>query len=267
MNAVDHVEDTLRSSLTEANIEQGMVDYMVELVLTSWEDFYASAKAKPRKKKAPVVSDDELAWNCLENAVKDTLIDAQTTVQGEMNDIITTLSMRLHDLVLPPLIPESDDMYVGATCLAILEEDDDWHEAEITSIDDLVSKNLVDVVFVEFGKAQQVPRSLLILPQDLPNDATDEINGCAMCERPMNLTQHHLIPRQMHAKYNKLGYTAEFLNRTIGICRQCHSKIHSCEDNKTLAKEYNTLEKLLTHESIIKYIKYAKKQKARIRPR
>jgi hypothetical protein len=43
----------------------------------------------------------------------------------------------------------------------------------------------------------------------------------------------------------KKGTTAEELNQGIMVCRPCHNAIHKAFDNKTLAREYNTLESLL----------------------
>lgn len=46
------------------------------------------------------------------------------------------------------------------------------------------------------------------------------------------------------------------------LCRPCHSAVHKFEDNKTLARDYNTLAKLLAHEKMPKWIAYISKQKA-----
>ncbi|KAG7396227.1 hypothetical protein PHYBOEH_002607 [Phytophthora boehmeriae] len=165
---------------------------------------------------------------------------------------------------------------IGKSCLVVLEEDEAWHPARITqhvaedSDDEDDDRPIeLEVEFIEFGKKQIVREDELVLDEDVAGreDAEDMSGLCEMCERPMNMTAHHLIPRVMHHKYLRMGYTREFLNTCIMICRQCHSKIHSTEDNKTLAREYNTLDKIMQHPKIIVWVAYARKQKARIKPR
>ncbi|KAG6975806.1 hypothetical protein JG688_00002013 [Phytophthora aleatoria] len=162
----------------------------------------------------------------------------------------------------------------------VLDEDEAWHPARITKHigenEDSDDESVVDdrpieveVEFIEFGKKQIAREDEVVLDEDVAGreDAEDMTGLCEMCERPMNLTAHHVIPRVTHAKYLRKEYTKEFLNTCIMICRQCHSKIHSVEDNKTLAREYNTLDKIMQHPEIIAWVAYARKQKARIKPR
>ncbi|GMF17561.1 unnamed protein product [Phytophthora fragariaefolia] len=172
---------------------------------------------------------------------------------------------------------------IGKSCLVVLEEDDAWHPARITrhiggkedsdgedeDEEDNDRPIEVEVEFIEFGKKQIAREDEVVLDEDVAGreDGEDMTGLCAMCERPMNLTAHHVIPRVTHSKYLRKGYTKEFLNTCIMICRQCHSKIHSVEDNKTLAREYNTLEKIMQHPKIIDWVAYARKQKARTKPR
>lgn len=178
----------------------------------------------------------------------------------------------------------------GKRCLAVLEEDSEWHPAVIVQhIDGDITSDAagstrpkqqqrkkmtrtvrfyIEIEFVEFGKKVVVQMADVVLDEDRADkDDDDDMTGlCAMCERPMNLTAHHLIPRTTHSRYLKQGYTKEFLNTCVMICRQCHSKIHSTEDERTLAREYNTLDKIMTHPEIVRWVSYASKQKARIKP-
>jgi hypothetical protein len=84
---------------------------------------------------------------------------------------------------------------------------------------------------------------------------------CLLCERIMPLTAHHLTPKETHRKYAKRGFSKDFLNTCIMICRPCHSAIHRFIDNETLASSYNTMDKLLTHEKVQRWIPYIAKQK------
>ncbi|KDO34650.1 hypothetical protein SPRG_00712 [Saprolegnia parasitica CBS 223.65] len=266
------VEEALRDGLVAARIDEAMVDYVVELVLAAWEDAYTTTMAKPRKKKATPLEPDAVRAQCLASAIEETLLDAQPTLQldptADIRSLISDTQARLHDVLYPPPpAPTTSPFVVGSTCLAILEEDDEWHEAEITSVEDVATKQCIQVNFIEFDKRQDVPISLVVLPDDIAESDVDGVYGCELCERGMNLTAHHLVPRQCHAKFLQRGFSREYLNRTILICRQCHSKIHATEDNKALARDYNTLEKLLGHEAIARYVQYARKQKTRVRPR
>lgn len=177
---------------------------------------------------------------------------------------------------------------IGERCLAVLDEDGEWHAARVrrhlvnvdgryerVDAEDLsntaadAESLILEVEFIEFGKTQRLALADVVMDEDVAGAGDEDeaaVKVCAMCERPMNLTAHHVIPRVTHAKYLKKGYTREFLNTCIMICRQCHSKIHSVEDEKTLARDYNTLDKIVAHPEIARWIAYAKKQKARIKP-
>lgn len=86
---------------------------------------------------------------------------------------------------------------------------------------------------------------------------------CEMCEREnMELTFHHLIPKCQHSKKSiKRKFSSEEMKtRGIDVCRDCHPTIHKFIKNKDLAKTYNTLETLLEHEEISKFVKWVSKQ-------
>jgi len=101
------------------------------------------------------------------------------------------------------------------------------------------------------------------------DEGEDTIVGegeCELCEREMPLTKHHLIPREVHEWYKKHeGMTRELLHTGVMLCRPCHSCVHKFEDNKTLARDFNTLAKLKAHEKMPKWINYIRKQRPRSR--
>mmetsp|Transcript_79414 Transcript_79414/g.256714 ORF Transcript_79414/g.256714 Transcript_79414/m.256714 type:complete len:166 (-) Transcript_79414:51-548(-) len=82
---------------------------------------------------------------------------------------------------------------------------------------------------------------------------------CDMCQRQKLLTFHHLIPKDVHATYLKKrlppGIDGEptklFLN-SYGtmVCRQCHAFIHRLVPNPELAKDFNTLQKILDNPKV-----------------
>ncbi|KAI9105834.1 hypothetical protein DFS34DRAFT_644639 [Phlyctochytrium arcticum] len=81
------------------------------------------------------------------------------------------------------------------------------------------------------------------------DDADDDEGLCALCTRSMPLTFHHLYPRQTHSLLLKRNLiTTAQTQSGIHICRPCHSAIHRMIDNKTLAREYASLEALMGHE-------------------
>ena len=82
----------------------------------------------------------------------------------------------------------------------------------------------------------------------------DHLN-CQLCDRTLPaLTAHHLIPRQ-HTKRRK-----QDPGPTVDICAACHKQIHTLFDNRTLAQELNTLEKLRDHPQMAKFIAWVQKQ-------
>eukprot|EP01080_Neovahlkampfia_damariscottae_P003296 gene3296-5737_t len=89
-----------------------------------------------------------------------------------------------------------------------------------------------------------------------------EDGNCVLCGRDMALTFHHLIPRMTHKKMLKKGFNKTDLNRGIMICRPCHNAIHRLIDHESMALEYYTLDLIMTNEKVLKWIKYAEKQKS-----
>jgi len=76
---------------------------------------------------------------------------------------------------------------------------------------------------------------------------------CVICKRVLgdvNISKHHLIPKSRGGKKSEL----------ITIHNICHQKIHSIFTEKELKRNYNTVEKLLAHESIIKFVKWVEKK-------
>ena len=86
---------------------------------------------------------------------------------------------------------------------------------------------------------------------------------CELCKRgPMPLTFHHLIPSTLHKNaWFKKNFTREEMQEGVNICQMCHSGIHQLIDEKILGREYNTKDKLLMNESILKHIDWASKRK------
>eukprot|EP00752_Nemacystus_decipiens_P004736 g4315.t1 len=92
-------------------------------------------------------------------------------------------------------------------------------------------------------------------------DDVIEPGCCSLCERVMPLTRHHVMPKSTHKRYRKKGYADAVLNRTITICRPCHSAVHRAHDAQTLAERFTTLEELLADETVGRFVAWARKQR------
>lgn len=85
---------------------------------------------------------------------------------------------------------------------------------------------------------------------------------CELCNRAIPLTFHHLIPRKMHRRPRfKKAYTRDELNQGIWVCQACHRGIHKLFDEMTLARDFNTLDKLLADPAVQKHIAWVGKQR------
>jgi len=85
----------------------------------------------------------------------------------------------------------------------------------------------------------------------------NEIGKCELCGCECKLTLHHLIP-QLKCK-NKYKQNKNDDSNHIMICRQCHDQIHALHDETDLRDNFNTLEKLLQDEELMKFVNWRKK--------
>jgi len=175
---------------------------------------------------------------------------------------------------------------VGTECLAILEEDRDWHSAVVAS--ELSCAGRQRIIFDEWQKPQWTDRdALVVVARDDDDERYEDSGQCRLCQREMPLTFHHLVPKEEHHHYvgkephwlllentkeekkdlllhrkKPLLLTKLDLNsHGIMICRPCHSAVHRAETNATLGRSYCTLEALASHPSVAKFVAYARKQK------
>merc|ERR1712083_1213466 len=128
---------------------------------------------------------------------------------------------------------------------------------------------------LEYGKPQETPaakiRTLDAVVDDEGTEDTMQEGVCEMCDRHLLLSFHHLIPKDTHPTYLKKRLpsgvegepTRSFLN-SYGtmVCRACHSFIHHLATNEVLAKEYNTLEKILEHPRVQRWVGWARTQRS-----
>ncbi len=76
---------------------------------------------------------------------------------------------------------------------------------------------------------------------------------CPLCKRVLvsgpSIDEHHLVPRSV--KKN---------DDTITIHKICHRKIHSLFTEKELGLVYNTIDKLIEHPEIQKFVRWVSKK-------
>jgi hypothetical protein len=92
---------------------------------------------------------------------------------------------------------------------------------------------------------------------------------CALCGREVGfLTRHHLIPRTRHAnKRIKRDFKrSEVKHRIAWLCRPCHDHVHALFGEKTLEREFNTIEGLAEHPEVKKFVGWIRKKPADFRP-
>ncbi len=77
-------------------------------------------------------------------------------------------------------------------------------------------------------------------------------NNCPLCKRLLEgkCSEHHLIPI---LKGGRKG-------PKVLLHQICHDKIHSIFTERELQINYNTIEKLLQHEEIQKFVKWVSKK-------
>ncbi|WP_238538630.1 HNH endonuclease [Thalassospira profundimaris] len=84
------------------------------------------------------------------------------------------------------------------------------------------------------------------------NSDSSDLGKCAICGRAMiagpSVDRHHWHPKSQG------GTETEWLHRV------CHRMIHRLFDEATLARDYNSPDKLLAHPDIIKFVKWVRKK-------
>lgn len=79
---------------------------------------------------------------------------------------------------------------------------------------------------------------------------------CPICGRPDGgkMEDHHLLPKTFHRRNSSIHGKENLIH----IHSVCHSKIHSTIPEADLYSHYHTVERLLEHEDIQKFIKWIK---------
>jgi len=81
--------------------------------------------------------------------------------------------------------------------------------------------------------------------------AAEEPASCALCGRPMpagSANLHHLVPRSHGGR------------ETVTLHRLCHDKIHATLGKAELARDYTSIEALLTHPDIARFVAWVRRR-------
>ena len=91
---------------------------------------------------------------------------------------------------------------------------------------------------------------------------------CQLCHRDLPLTFHHLIPKKVQDKTyikNKLEIDDDLNTYGVNLCKDCHSMVHRKIGHHDLALQYNSIEKLLSHPEIEKFVNWVAKQNKKVK--
>ena len=80
---------------------------------------------------------------------------------------------------------------------------------------------------------------------------------CELCGRQVSLlTKHHLIPKTRHGnkRIRRDFDRHEVKHRLAWFCRPCHNHVHALFTEKTLEREFNTLEQLAANSEVAKFV-------------
>ncbi len=85
----------------------------------------------------------------------------------------------------------------------------------------------------------------------LRSDTGSDLPQCELCGRPMlpgGANQHHLIPKSFGGR------------ETVLLHRICHDKIHATLSEKDLARDYASIEALLRHPEIRRFVAWVRRR-------
>ncbi len=84
---------------------------------------------------------------------------------------------------------------------------------------------------------------------------------CALCQRPLPTNFHHLVPRTLHSnKWFQKRYTRAEMAQGVQLCQPCHSAVHKFIDEKTLGREYASLDALQAHPELSRFVGWVRTQ-------
>ncbi|ADC64737.1 conserved hypothetical protein [Ferroglobus placidus DSM 10642] len=87
---------------------------------------------------------------------------------------------------------------------------------------------------------------------------------CELCGIPGDLTRHHIVPNPVRRRLKrKKGKSAEEVNSTVLLCRDCHRQLHALFTEKELA--CMTWDEIKSKESVRKWVDWIRKKRGQKR--
>jgi len=95
-------------------------------------------------------------------------------------------------------------------------------------------------------------------------ETMEKTESCELCKSEIDyLNFHHLIPKTLHStKWFEKRFDKKYMREHgIWICKKyCHKQIHEFIAEKEMGMFYNTLELLLSHPEVKKYVEWRSKR-------
>lgn len=95
----------------------------------------------------------------------------------------------------------------------------------------------------------RIRRKLIAQQEPLVGD--DRPSLCSLCGRivePSQLDLHHLVPKSRGGR------------DTVPLHRICHRQIHALLTEKELERDYPSIEKLLTHPDVVRFVAWVRRK-------
>jgi hypothetical protein len=226
--------------------------------------------SKRRKKQRPGVAQHDAAREQQPDAAAATAADEPDAAQLDEHALYAVCAAALaeHALALDATVAECVRESLLAELLdGALPRSEEALAARVDAVTagfDDAAEELAELPHTLWRKLQAALRAARDAAEEASAGADALEDGCCgLCERRMPLTKHHLIPRSQHASYRAKGVDEATLARTLRCCRQCHSALHACVDEATLAAHYTSVEALLRHEGVHRFVAWASKQRGR----
>ena len=144
----------------------------------------------------------------------------------------------------------------------------DAESSAVSNLLDLLPPSVIESieVYTLVPSSLDIPNALASVIREYINSVSTgppqwsgtRTTACEICQRDwINLSYHHLIPKQVHAKVLKRKWHEEWiLNSVAWLCRACHSFVHRIASNEELAREWYTVELLLNREDVQDWAKW-----------
>ncbi len=101
----------------------------------------------------------------------------------------------------------------------------------------------------------------------MPDSKPHKPDRCETCQREVELTFHHLVPKKMHTKKPilRLHEEIDLMHYGSWVCKDCHKKIHKRFTHHQLATWYYTVPRLLDDHKFRLFVEWVSKQKKRVK--